>query len=179
MSTKHLAGMLALACALTVSFAADKNQIRVESSRALRLAVVDSERKAPGHDALQSTFTEALAFELSQRCKSPVPVKPSTPAPDQASWGLSNGSFDVALVIGTNLPRALMSADFEVVKAAQSAGKGKFALFFIVRKDDPGLAEMLTAAFPEALKGQFFLRAVAKANGQEVPDDWKVVVAAN
>jgi len=94
MSTKHLAGLLALACAVTAC-ATEKNQIRVESSRALRLVIVDAERKAVGHDALHTAFAEALA-----------------------------------------------------------------------------------AAFPETLKGQFFLRAVAKANGQEVPDEWHIVVAA-
>lgn len=178
MTTKQLVGLLAVACACVAASGAEKKDFRVESSRALRLAVVDNDRKAAGHDAVQAAFAEALAFELSQRCKEPVPVKPQTPDVDKAAWGLGNGIYDVALVIGNNLPRAMVSADFEVLKATQTSGKGKFALFFIVRKEDPGLAEMLAAAFPEALKGQFFLRAVAKANGQEIADDWKIAVAS-
>lgn len=177
MSTKHLAGLLALACAVT-AFAAEKNQIRVESSRALRLVIVDAERKAAGHDALHTAFAEALAFELGQRCKEPVPVKPQTLDADRAAFGLATGSCDVGLIIGNGVPRAMVSSDFEILKATQTGPKSKFALYFVVRKEDPGLAEMLAAAFPETLKGQFFLRAVAKANGQEVPDDWQIVVAA-
>ena len=127
---------------------------------------------------MHTAFAESLAFELGQRCKEPVPVKPQTSDADRAAWGLANGSFDVGLIVGTSMPRALVSADFEVLKATQTVGKGKFALYFIIRKEDPGLAQMLTTAFPEALKGQFFLRAVAKVNGQELPDEWKVAVAA-
>lgn len=177
MSPKHLVGLLALACAFTAT-AAEKSELRVESSRALRLAIVDGDRKAAGHDTLHSAFAESLAFELSQRCKAPVPVKPQTADADRTAWGLANGSFDVGLVVDNRLPRAMVSSEFEVLKATQTAGKGKFALYFIIRKEDAGLAEMLTAAFPEALKGQFFLRAVAKANGQETPDEWKIAVAA-
>jgi hypothetical protein len=178
MSTKHLVGLLAWACAFTATFAAEKNELRVEASRALRLAIVDRDHRAVGHDTLRTAFAEALAFDLSQRCKEPVPVKPQLSDADRAAWGLANGSFDVGLIVGTNVPRAMVSADFEVLKATQPSGKGKFALYFVVRKEDAVLAALLTAAFPEALKGQFFLRAVAKANGQEVPDDWTVVVAA-
>ncbi|HLP25177.1 MAG TPA: hypothetical protein VK477_05845 [Acidobacteriota bacterium] len=178
MSPKHLVGLLACACAFTATFAAEKNELRVEASRALRLAIVDRDFRAAGHDTLHTAFAEALAFELGQRCKEPVPVKPQMSDADRAAWGLANGSFDVGLVVGSSVPRAMVSADFEVIKATQTGGKGKFALYFIVRKEDPGLAEMLTATFPEALKGQFFLRAVAKANGQEVPEDWKVAIAA-
>lgn len=178
MSPKHLLGLLALACAVTAALGAEKSELRVESSRALRLAIVDSDRRAAGHDALHSAFAEALAFELGQRCKAPVPVKPQTSDAERAAWGLTNGSFDVGLVIGTSVPRAMISSDFDVLKATQTSGKGKFALYFIVRKEDAGLAAILGAAFPEALKGQFFLRAVAKANGQELTDEWKVAVAA-
>lgn len=177
MSTKHLAGLLALACAVTAC-AAEKNQICVESSRALRLVIVDPERKAAGHDALHTAFAEALAFELGQRCKEPVPVKPQLQDADRAAFGLANGSCDVGLIIGNGVPRAMISSDFEILKATQTAAKAKFALYFVVRKEDAALAEMLAAAFPETLKGQFFLRAVAKANGQEVPDEWHIVVAA-
>ncbi|WP_415908723.1 hypothetical protein [Oleiharenicola sp. Vm1] len=155
-----------------------ENQLRVESSRALRLAIVDADRRAAGHDALHTAFAEALAFELGRRCQEPVPVKPQAPDADRAAWGLANGSFDVGLVVGSGLPRAMINSDFEVLKATQTAGKGRFALYFIIRKEDAGLAAMLTAAFPEALKGQFFLRAVAKANGQELPEEWQVAVAA-
>jgi hypothetical protein len=178
MSTKHLVGLLALACAFTAASGVEKNQLRVESSRALRLAIIDADRRATAHDSLHTAFAEALAFELGQRCKEPVPVKPQAPDADRAAWGLANGSYDVGLFVGNSLPRALVSSDFEVLKATQLSGKGKFALYFIIRKEDAGLAEMLTAAFPEALKGQFFLRAVAKANGQELPDEWRIAVAA-
>lgn len=179
MLKKSFALVVSLACALIAASGADKNQIKVEASRALRMAVVDSDRKGAGREAVHTTFGEALAFELSQRCKSPVPVKIQVADADHAAWGLANGSFDIGLVVGKNVPRGMVSADFTILKAAQPSGKGKFALFLVMRRDDPGLSEMLSASFPESLKGQFFLRAVAKANGLEVPEDWALVVASN
>lgn len=178
MPKKIALSVCALACACVAALGADPNPIRAEASRSLRLAVVDGSRKAAGHDALHAAFGEALAFELGQRGKE-VPVKVMVADPDRAAWGLANGSFDVGLIVGNNVPRAVISSEFELLKATQTDGKGKFALYLVLRKDDPELSRILASAFPESLKGQFFLWAVAKANGQDAPENWKLSVAAN
>lgn len=178
MFKKHLVLVAALACALVAASGADKNSVRVEASRSLRLAIIDTNRKAAGHDALHAAFGEALAFEIGKRGE-PLPVKVQEADADRAAWGLSNGSFDVGLVIGNNVPRAVVSSDFELLKATQRDGKGKFALYLVLRKDDPGMSRVLSAAFPESLKGEFFLWAVAKANGLDAPENWKLIAAVN
>lgn len=174
MLTRISLAVVALGLASASAFA---SQVKVEASRAIKLAVIDADRKAPGREAFHQVFADTLGFELSQRLNEPMPVKPTTPDVDRASWGLGNGIYDVALVIGSSLPRAMVSSDFEVLKATPTSGKAKFFLFFIIRKDDPALAKLMGEAFPEALKGQFFLRAYAKQLGED-PDKFAVAVAA-
>lgn len=176
MSTRIFLAGIALACAAPVA-SATAVAAKVEASRAIKLAIVDADRKAPGRDAFHQTFSDTLGFELSQRLNEPMPVRHTTPDTDKASWGLGNGIFDVVLVVGSSLPRALVSSDFQVLKAVPSSGKGKFVLYFVLRKEDPGLAALMEAAFPEALKGQFFLRAYAKQLGED-PDQFAVALAA-
>ncbi|MBA3850184.1 MAG: hypothetical protein C0502_09355 [Opitutus sp.] len=174
MSLRFFVALLALAL---IPAGAGAKEVKVEASRAIKLAVIDADRKAPGREAFHQTFADTLGYELGQRLKEPTPVKPVTQDADRAAFGLGNGIFDVALVVGHNLPRALVSSDFDVLKAAPTSGKGKFHLYFIIRKDDASLAKLMQDAFPEALKGQFFLRAYAKQLGED-PDHFGVVLAA-
>lgn len=175
MSTRSLLAGLALA-GIAVVASATTTATKVEASRAIKLAIIDSERKAPGRDSFHQVFADTLGFEVSQRLGEPMPVRHSTPDVDKASWGLGNGVFDVVLVVGNSLPRALVSSDFQVLKAVPTSGKGKSALFFVIRNADPGFATLMEGAFPEALKGQFFLRAYAKQLGAEL-DQFAVAIA--
>lgn len=173
MSPRFLCALLALA----LPCAAFAKEVKVEASRAIKLAVVDADRKSPGREAFHEVFADTLAFELSQRLKEPTPVKHTVSDVERASWGLGNGIFDVAIVIGNGFPRALVSSDFEVLKATPNSPKAKFVLYFVIRKDDPSLATLMQDAFPETLKGQIFLRAYAKQVGED-PDKFAVVIAA-
>jgi hypothetical protein len=175
MSTRILLAGLVLACVAPAASAASV-AAKVEASRAIKLAIVDSDRKATGRDSFHQVFADTLGFEISQRLGEPMPVRHTTPDTDKASWGLGNGIFDVVLVVGNNLPRALVSSDFQVTKAVPTSGSAKFVLFFIVRKEDPGLAALMEESFPAALKGQFFLRAYAKQLGED-PEKFAVAVA--
>jgi hypothetical protein len=174
MFTRFLRAALALACLGGTALAKD---VTVEASRAIKLAIVDADRKAPGRESFHQTFADTLGFELSQRLKEPTPVKQAPADLDRASWGLGNGVYDVALVIGKSLPRAIVSSDFEVLKATPTSPNAKFSLFFVIRKEDPGLAQLMQAAFPDTLKGQFFLRAYARQLGED-PEKFAVALAA-
>ncbi|MBI2517182.1 MAG: hypothetical protein HYV95_09725 [Opitutae bacterium] len=172
-----LAGVCFVALCGALAAAPDAS-IKVEASRAMKMAVIDSDRKNPASEQVQQTFAESLGFELSQRCKAPVPVKPSTPDVQRAAWGLSNGVYDVVIVLGASVPSALVSSDFRVLKAVPVSGDLKRALCMIIRVDDPGLASMLEASFPEALKGQFFQKAIARYSGKAISEgdggEWKI-----
>ncbi len=170
MFTRILRAVLVLALLPSAALA----NVKVEASRAIKLAIIDADRKAAGREAFHEVFSDTLAYELSQRLKEQTPVKHTVSDVERASWGLGNGIFDVALVISNGLPRAMVSSDFEVLKATPNSPKAKFVLYFVIRKDDPGLATLMQEAFPEALKGQFFLRAYAKQLGE----DWEKFAVA-
>jgi hypothetical protein len=143
--------------------------IRVESSRSLKLAVVNLDRHNPASEQLQQTFAESFGFEVSQRCKSPVPVKPTVRGAQEAAFGLSTGSLDFAVVFGSNVPPALVGSDYLILKAVPASGNA--------RNDDPGLVRIIEQSFPEALKGEFFQKALLKYSGENAPGssgDWKI-----
>lgn len=162
--------------ALNLAHGSDAETIKVEASRALSLAVVDLDRKNPASDQLSDAFKESLSFEMSQRCKMPTPIKPAKIDASRAGWGLGTGTYDVAVVIGGTVPKTMVSAAFTIIKAVPASGDQKRVVCLVTRNEDPGLAKLLAESFPEALKGQFFQKALLRYCG--APDDkdteWKV-----
>lgn len=176
MHARIVLGVFAFVTFASGLWAAEK-EVKVQASRAIKLAIVDADHRAPGRDAFHQTFADTLSFELSQRLNEMMPVKATLPGLDKASWGLGNGIYDVALVVGSTVPRAMVSSDFQILKATPVSGQGKFFLYFVIRREDPDLAKLMGEVFPEALKGQFFLRALARQQGVEL-EDWRVALAA-
>lgn len=163
-----------IVCALTLAgglmLRADEPAIvKVEASRALSLAIVDLDRKNPASESLHESFKDSLSSELSQLCKMPTPIKPIKLDASRAGWGLGTGAYDVAVVIGGNVPRAMVSSAFTLIKAVPESGDPKRVVTLVVRNEDPGLAKLLNDAFPEAIKGQFFQRALMRYSG--APED--------
>lgn len=151
--------------------------VRVESSRALKLAVVNLDHHNPASEQLQQTFAESFGFEVSQRCKSPIPVKPIIRGAQEAAFGLGTGSLDFAVVFGSNIPPALVSSDYLILKAIPASGNAKHGISLILRNDDPGLVRIIEQSFPEALKGEFFQKALLKYSGENAPGspgEWKI-----
>lgn len=167
---------VSLLIALNLSHAAEAEVVKVEASRALSLAVVDLDRKNPASDQLSDAFKESLSFEMSQRCKMPTPIKPAKIDASRAGWGLGTGTYDVAVVIGGTVPKTMISSSFTIIKAVPQSGDQKRTVCLVTRNEDPGLAKLLAESFPEALKGQFFQKALLRYSG--APDDkdteWKV-----
>lgn len=143
--------------------------VKVEASRALALAIVDLDRKNPASEALHVAFKDSLSFELSQLVKMPTPVKPIKLDASRAGWGLGTGAYDTAIVIGGSVPRSMVSSAFSILKAMPESGDPKRVVYLITRNDDPGLAKLLTQAFPEAIKGPFFQKALMRYSG--APED--------
>ena len=153
--------------------AAQDNGVQVASSRAMRLAIIDDGARGPVAEQMHQAFSDSLAFEVSQRCKSPVPMKQSTPDAQKASFGLTNGVYDVVIVVGAKLPPTMVHSDCRILKATPVSGDPKRVLWMIIRADDPGLTAMLEAAFPETLKEAFFQKALARYSGKSGPDEIK------
>jgi hypothetical protein len=178
MKTLRHVGMIIGCFALALSFAqaAETESIKVEASRALSLAVVDLDRKNPASEQLHDAFKESLSFEMSQRCNMPTPIKPIKLDASRAGWGLGTGTYDVAVVIGGIVPKTMVSSSFTIIKAVPVSGDQKRIVCLVTRNEDPGLAKLLAESFPEALKGQFFQKALLRYSG--APDDkdtdWKV-----
>ncbi len=151
--------------------------VRVESSRGLKLAVVNADRHNPANDQLHQTFAESLSFEISQRCKTLMPVKVTVRNAQEASFGLGEGSCDLVVVIGSNVPAALINSDFQILRAQPASGSVKRYVSLIFRAEDAGLVNILQQSFPDALKGDFFQKALMRYSGEtgeKEKTDWKI-----
>ena len=153
---------------------------RPETS-ALSLAVVDLDRKNPASEALHDAFKESLSYEMSQLCNMPTPIKPIKLDASRAGWGLGTGTYDVAVVIGGTVPKAMVSSGFSIIKAMPASGDMKRVICLVTRNEDPGLAKLLNQAFPEALKGTFFQKALLRYSGAPETEEteWKVAGLGN
>ncbi len=177
---------LAVAACLAVgSFlpltAADDAKVKVQASSSLSLAIVDLDRNNAASDQLHDAFKESLSFEMSQRVKAPTPIKVQKVDGPRAGWGLGTGLYDVAIVIGGSVPKTMISSQFTIYKAVPASGDAKRMVTLVTRNEDPGLAKLLADSFPEALKGQFFQKALLRYSG--APDtketEWKVAGLGN
>lgn len=174
-------GLSVLACVRPLAFAADAAGLKVQASRALSLAVVDLSRDNPASEQLSTAFKESLGSEMSERCKEPTPIKAVRVDASRAGWGLGTGLYDVAVVLGGNVPRVMSSSEFTVYKAIPQSGDPKRSVSLITRKADPGLAQLLADSFPQVVKGEPFLKALVRYSG--APDaataEWKVAGIGN
>jgi hypothetical protein len=163
------------------AFAAERAHIKVQASRALSLAVVDLARGGEAGEQLADAFKESLSFEMSQRCKEPTPIKPARVDGPRAGWGLGTGLYDVAVVIGGNVPKTMVSSEFTIYKAVPTSGDPKRTISLITRKADPGLAQLLADSFPDVIQNEFFLKALMRYSGAPSGADteWKVAGVGN
>lgn len=173
---KSVTLVLGLIAALSLRAAKDESIVKVEASRALIVAVVDLERNNPASESLHDAFKESLSYQMSQRCKMPTPVKIVRLDASRAGWGLGTGTYEVGLVFGGTVPKAMISSSFTVIKAQPESGNPRRVISLVTRNEDPGLAKLLSDSFLDALKGEYFQKALARYSGN--PDNaeagWKL-----
>lgn len=179
MKTIFAFALVSCAALLAAAVRADPDSgVRVKSSRSMQLAFVTDSARSPGADQVKQALADSLAFELSQRYKMPVPVKVSSPDVQRVSFGLSNGVYDVVIVVGARLPSALVNSECRILKATPISGDMRRVVWMIIRQEDPGLAALLEAAFPDTLNEPFFQKAYAKFTGKsgpdEIPPEWRI-----
>ena len=155
--------------------------MRVESSRAMKVAIINADQKNPANERMYKAFAASLGFQISQSYKTPIPVKAIVADAQDASFGLSNGEYDLVMVIGSNLPSILMSKNFTRLKAVPSTGNSKHVVNVLVRDDDSTLSGMLETSLASALNETFFQLAFASyrnSTGEQEKPEWKVAVAS-
>jgi hypothetical protein len=156
--------------------------VHVESSRALKMAIANVDRDNPLNDQLSSALAESLGFAISERCKMPVPVKPITGKVQDLANGLANGRYDFVVLIGTKVPSGLTSSDFVRLKAVPASGNSNYVINLVLRNSDEAFTDAMKQSFPEALKGVFFQKVLARhsnlAATGEIPE-WKVALAVS
>lgn len=151
--------------------------MRVESSRTMKVAIINADQKNPANERLHKAFAASLGFQISKIYMTPVPVKSVVVEARDAATGLSNGTYDLVAVIGSEVPSALFSSDFKSLKAVPTTGNTKQEVNLLVLKNDGKLCEMLDDSFEVALNESFFQLAFAsyrKSSLDRSKTEWKV-----
>ena len=155
--------------------------MRVESSRSMKVAIINADQHNPANDRLHKAFAESLSFQFSQCYHMPMPVKTVILNAQEASMGLSDGSYDLVAVIGADIPSILLNSDFKRFKAVPTTGNPKQVVCLLVPKDDKTLSAILEKSFETALNEKFFQLAYASyrnSSADRKKTEWKVAIAS-
>jgi len=152
--------VILLALSLAVALRAAEPALRVEGSRDLRLAIVDSNKNIAARDAMHRAFAASLGAALSNACGAPVEVKAKCVNADHAAFNLGTGVYDAVLAIGAAVPRALILSDCARLSVTLDSGRNERKAYLIFGTGDATLAKWLTEAFMPAITDARFLDAM-------------------
>jgi hypothetical protein len=145
--------------------------VSVQASRDLRVAIFDEAKLSPVRLSLHEAFARSLGEGMGKQCGAPVGVRAIAMDANRAANELGNGVYDVALVISSELPAAFNRTDYAVTRVTSEIGVPVCVFQLVVRKDDPGLKKMVTAAFQEAVNAPGFQSALSRAIAVRVVAD--------
>ena len=166
-ATHRAVAVILSACSIIAANAApEKSEIRVASSRELRVAVIDTTKASPARDAMHQAFAAGLVTSLSRQCGAPVGVRAKCVGADNAAFNLGAGVYDAVLVVGTVVPDALRRTDALTLSAAPEIGKRDRKLYLLIPSGDASLQGMLAAAFTGALNDGKFLECFVALDGK-------------
>ena len=181
-TAKTLGCLLMLAISSTLARSADAlPAMRVESSRTMKVAIVNADQRNPANERMHKALAASLGFQIGQCYKMPIPVKAITVDAKEASSGLSSGIYDLVAVIGSSVPSILLNSDFKSLKAIPTSGNLKYVVNIMVLKDDRTLSAMLDRSFETVLNESFFQLAFAsyrKSSVERERTEWNVAVAS-
>ena len=155
--------------------------VQVSSSREMKVAIINADQHNPANERMHKAFAASLGFQISQCYKTPIPMKAIVVDAQEASIGLSNGSYDLVAVIGTSVPSILLNSDFKRFKAVPTTGNSKHVVNLLVLKDDNTLSDLLDRSFATVLNESFFQLAFAsyrKSSIDQEKTEWNVAVAS-
>ena len=147
-----------------VAAAGAADSVRVQSSRNLRVVVIDASKPGATRASVHESFAASLAASLQRQGGATLPVKLTEEADlSKAAADLTAGAYDAALVFENGLPSAFSSPDFAVSRGVANVGVPVRVFHLVVRKNDASLVAMLTAAFGETVKAPRFQEALSRS----------------
>lgn len=158
MNTFSRIGLGLFLSAVCVSRAEDQ-VVRVDASRELRLAVVDTAKVSASREAMYTAFAETLSEAISAKCQSHIGVRAKRVSADHAAFNLGTGVYDAVLVFSSSLPRPLMISDVARLSATLGSGKTETKVYLIFGAGDETLGKLLAVSFEGALTSDKFLAA--------------------
>ncbi len=157
--------MVLLAMCTGVATAAEP-QVRVASSRGLRLAVIDTTKVTPARDAMHRAFATSIGESLSRACGGEVGVTAKCVGVDHAAFNLRAGVYDAVLVVGRSVPEPLRRTEAITLSAVPENGKRDRMLYLLIAHGDSALEGLLAAAFMGAVRDETFLERFAGREGK-------------
>lgn len=157
---------LALCAGAAAGAAPQESEIRVASSRELKLAVIDLTKPSSVRDAMHQAFATSLGGSLSRQCGAPVGVRAKCVGVDHAAFNLGTGVYDAVLVVGRTVPDVLRRADAITLSATPEGGKRDRMLYLVIANGDTSLQGLLAAAFTGALNDGKFLESFIALDGK-------------
>lgn len=137
--------------------------VKVQASSDLRIAVLDMSRPGPDRVGVHKAFAASLGQSMSKQCGGPVGVKVTEVDAMRLGFDLAAGVYDAAFVIGENVPSALRKGNFEIIRAVSDVGSPGRVFNMVVPTEDAGLQKMIVASIPEALSNPKFQEAVSRS----------------
>jgi len=151
-----------LAAQLTAAESAVEN-VKVQASSDLRVAILDMSRPGPDRAAVHKAFAASLGQSMSKQCGGPVGVKVTEVDAMRLSFDLASGAYDAAFVIGETVPAALRKGNFEIIRSVSEVGSPARVFNMVVPTEDPSLQKMIVSSLGEALANPKFQEAVSRS----------------
>lgn len=142
---------------------AQSQDVKVQASSDLRIAVLDTSRPGPDRVGVHKAFAASLGQSMSKQCGGPVGVQITEVDAMRLSFDLAAGVYDAAFVIGDTVPTILRKGNFEVVRAISEVGSPARIFHMVVPTEDAGLQKMIVSSIPETLNNPKFQEAVSRA----------------
>jgi hypothetical protein len=147
-----------------VASANASESVRVQSSRNLRVVVIDASKPGATRSSVHENFAASLAASLQRQGGTPLPVKLTEETDtEKATADLSAGVYDAALIFENSLPAAIHAPDFAVRRGFSEVGVPVRVFHLVVRNDDAAMVAMLTSAFGETVKAPRFQEALSRS----------------
>ncbi|MEO7412620.1 MAG: hypothetical protein ABIZ81_04625 [Opitutaceae bacterium] len=159
---RFVLSLISLSLGVTAA-AGPAESVRVQSSRNLRVVIVDASKPGEARSAVHETFAMSLATSL-QRPGASLPVKITEESDAaKAAADLNSGAYDAALIFENNLPSTVRSADFAVARGVSDVGVPVRVFHLVLKNNDATMVSTLTSAFGETVKSPRFQEALSRS----------------
>ena len=137
--------------------------VLVQSSRSLRVVVVDASKPGVARTSVHENFAASLAASLNGTGEAPLPVKLTEESDaGKAAADLSGGVYDAAIIFENTLPGSLRGPEFSVTRGVSEVGVPVRVFHLVLRNEDPAMVATLKNAFAATVKAPRFQEALSR-----------------